>query len=37
VLTEDRIARVYAAHVAVRTDPDGSTIVTPVRRPPDSG
>ena len=37
VLTEDRIARVYAAHVAVRTDPDGSTIVTPVRRPPDGG
>jgi len=37
VLTEDRIARVYAAHVAVRTDPDGGTIVTPVRRPPDGG
>ena len=37
VLTEDRIARVYAAHVAVRTDPDGSTVVTPVRRPPDGG
>jgi iron complex transport system ATP-binding protein len=37
VLTEDLIARVYAAHVAVRTDPDGSTIVTPVRRPPDGG
>jgi iron complex transport system ATP-binding protein len=37
VLTEDRIARVYAAHVAVRTDPDGGTIVTPVRRPAGSG
>jgi len=37
VLTEDRIARVYAAHVAVRTDPDGGTVVTPVRRPAGSG
>ncbi|HET9971339.1 MAG TPA: ABC transporter ATP-binding protein [Streptosporangiaceae bacterium] len=37
VLTEDRIARVYAAHVAVRTDSDGGTVVTPVRRPPDGG
>jgi iron complex transport system ATP-binding protein len=31
VLTEERIARVYAAHVAVRTDADGSPVVTPVR------
>jgi iron complex transport system ATP-binding protein len=31
VLTEERIARVYAAHVAVRTDADGGTVVTPVR------
>ena len=34
VLTEDRIARVYAAHVAVRTDPAGRPVVTPVRVPP---
>ena len=32
VLTEERIARVYAAHIAVRTDADGGTVVTPVRR-----
>ena len=31
VLTEERIARVYAAHVAVRTGADGSPVVTPVR------
>jgi iron complex transport system ATP-binding protein len=31
VLTEERIARVYAANVAVRTDAGGGTIVTPVR------
>jgi iron complex transport system ATP-binding protein len=31
VLTEERIARVYSAHIAVRTDPDGSVVVTPVR------
>jgi hypothetical protein len=31
VLTEERIARVYAAHVAVRTDAGGGTVVTPVR------
>ncbi|HZR48727.1 MAG TPA: ABC transporter ATP-binding protein [Streptosporangiaceae bacterium] len=31
VLTEERIARVYAAHVEVRTDAAG-TIVTPVRK-----
>jgi cobalamin transport system ATP-binding protein len=37
VLTEDRIARVYAAQVAVRTDHDGGTVVTPVRRPAGSG
>ncbi len=30
VLTEERIARVYAAHVAVSTD-EGGTVVTPVR------
>jgi len=34
VLTEDLIARVYAARVTVSTDPGGSTIVTPVREPP---
>ena len=34
VLTEERIARVYAAHVAVRTDTDGSPVVTPIRVPP---
>jgi len=33
----ERIARVYAAHVAVRTDADGGTVVTPVRRPPGGG
>ena len=32
VLTEERIARVYAARVAVRTDAGGATVVTPVRR-----
>jgi iron complex transport system ATP-binding protein len=31
VLTEERIARVYAARVAVREDPGGGTVVTPVR------
>jgi iron complex transport system ATP-binding protein len=31
VLTEDRIARVYAAHVAVSAGADGSRVVTPVR------
>jgi len=31
VLTEERIARVYAAHVAVSADATGGTIVTPVR------
>jgi iron complex transport system ATP-binding protein len=31
VLTEDLIARVYAAHVTVGTDPDGRPVVTPVR------
>jgi iron complex transport system ATP-binding protein len=34
VLTQDLIARVYAARVTVNTDPDGHTIVTPVREPP---
>ena len=34
VLTEERIARVYAAHVAVRTDPAGRPVITPVRVPP---
>jgi iron complex transport system ATP-binding protein len=32
VLTEERIAQVYAARVTVRTDETGNTIVTPVRR-----
>lgn len=36
VLTQDLIARVYAARVTVSTDPDGRTIVTPVREPPAS-
>jgi iron complex transport system ATP-binding protein len=31
VLTQERIARVYAARVSVRVQPDGSTAVTPVR------
>ena len=34
VLTEDRIARVYAARVTVSTDAAGNTIVTPVRTTP---
>lgn len=34
VLTQDLIARVYAARVTVSTDPGGHTIVTPVREPP---
>jgi iron complex transport system ATP-binding protein len=34
VLTADRIARVYAAHVDVRTDAGGGTVVTPVRDRP---
>jgi iron complex transport system ATP-binding protein len=33
VLTEDLIARVYAARVTVSTDPGGHTIVTPLREP----
>ena len=31
VLTQERIARVYAAHVAVSTDADRGTVITPVR------
>jgi cobalamin transport system ATP-binding protein len=31
VLTEDRIARVYAARVTVTADANGNTVVTPVR------
>jgi iron complex transport system ATP-binding protein len=31
VLTEDRIARVYAARVTVTADASGNTVVTPVR------
>ena len=34
VLTEDRIARVYAARVTVSTDAAGNTIVNPVRTVP---
>ncbi len=34
VLTEDLIARVYAAKVSVSTDPGGYPVVTTVRRPP---
>ena len=34
VLTEDLIARVYAAQVTVSTDPGGHPVVTPVREPP---
>ena len=34
VLTEERIARIYAARVAVGTDPGGHPVVTPVREPP---
>jgi len=34
VLTEDRIAQVYAARVTVRTDAAGNTIVTPIRATP---
>jgi iron complex transport system ATP-binding protein len=34
VLTEELIARVYAARVTVSTDPAGHPIVTPVRKPP---
>jgi iron complex transport system ATP-binding protein len=37
VLTQDLIARVYAARVTVSADPDGRTIVTPMREPPASG
>jgi iron complex transport system ATP-binding protein len=33
VLTEDLIARVYAARVTVTTGPDGRPVVTPVRGP----
>ena len=33
VLTQELIARVYAAHVTVSTDPAGRTVVTPVREP----
>ena len=33
VLTEDLIARVYAARVTVTTDPAGHPVVTPVRHP----
>ena len=37
VLTEDLIARVYAARVTVSADPGGHPVVTPVReRPPDA-
>jgi iron complex transport system ATP-binding protein len=31
VLTQERIARIYSAQVAVRTDPSGGVVVTPVR------
>ena len=34
VLTEELIARVYAARVTVGTDPGGHPVVTPVREPP---
>jgi iron complex transport system ATP-binding protein len=34
VLTEDLIARIYAARVTVSTDPGGHPVVTPVRDPP---
>jgi iron complex transport system ATP-binding protein len=34
VLTEDRIARVYAARVTVSTDAAGNTVVNPVRTTP---
>ena len=34
VLTEELIARVYAARVTVSTDPGGHPVVTPVRDPP---
>ena len=34
VLTQDRIARVYAARVTVGTDPAGHPVVTPVREQP---
>jgi iron complex transport system ATP-binding protein len=37
VLTQDLIARVYAARVTVSADPDGHAVVTPVREPPASG
>ena len=36
VLTEDLIARVYAARVTVSTDPAGHPVVTMLRRPPAS-
>ena len=34
VLTEELIARIYAARVTVGTDPGGHPVVTPVREPP---
>jgi len=34
VLTEDRIARVYAARVTVSTDDAGNMVVNPVRPDP---
>ena len=34
VLTQELIARVYAARVTVSTDPGGHPVVTPVRQPP---
>jgi iron complex transport system ATP-binding protein len=34
VLTEDRIAQVYAARVTVRTDAAGNTVVNPIRAVP---
>ena len=37
VLTEDLIARVYAARVTVSADPGGHPVVTPVREPPPAG
>ncbi|MFF3910246.1 hypothetical protein ACFYZJ_30730 [Streptomyces sp. NPDC001848] len=33
VITEDVIARVYAARVSVTTDTDGRPVVTPLRGP----
>jgi iron complex transport system ATP-binding protein len=37
VLTEELIARVYAARVTVTTDPGGHPVVTPLREPPAPG